>query len=280
MKYLNEHNILASFYFWFDHTLLREGEAFQNISSQLYSTTGGAGFQFGTPYKQWVYDSSIPNAQIPSGAYVNNNFVPRGGSGLKLDFFNAQLNFTTSPPTNEVVSGDFAIKDFDLHVTDESEEVLLFQTKYLPKQPINQQIEGKILESHEKVYPSVFLKYNVGDNESYQLGLANGKVTSNVRAIVLADNIYLFDGITSLFRDKRNNCFYILQPEEMPLDAYSDLKSGSYNYLNTVDAIANKPSKTVYIKNVSISKFSEKVNVDIEKGVIAGIIDFDLELFK
>ena len=53
---------------------------------------------YNSPYKQWVYNSDIEGAVIPTGVYVDTgdgvyNFCGRGQSGLMIDFDNGRVLF-------------------------------------------------------------------------------------------------------------------------------------------------------------------------------------------
>jgi hypothetical protein len=81
MKPQYQHNVTTSFALWFDHYLLEKGEAYSNQTGTFtyyadprISTTYKA---FGTPYKQFVYDSTITGASIPSGVHVSGVFKGR-----------------------------------------------------------------------------------------------------------------------------------------------------------------------------------------------------------
>ena len=82
-------NLMSSFYLWLDHEILYKGEAFINYSGKLYSSPDPNFYNnsvYSAPFRQWVYDSSIPNANIPSGVFINNNYISRNVSGLNIDF--------------------------------------------------------------------------------------------------------------------------------------------------------------------------------------------------
>jgi hypothetical protein len=82
-------NLMSSFYLWLDHEILTRGEAFINYSGKLYNSPD-PNFPnnsiYGAPFRQWVYDRSVPNANIPSGVFINGNYIARGVSGLNIDF--------------------------------------------------------------------------------------------------------------------------------------------------------------------------------------------------
>src|SRR5882724_8538039 len=130
MKRQTINDIYSSFFLYFSHTLLKEGEAYQNYYSQFYPIKDDrfADYSiFGSPFKQFIYDSSITGAAIPSGIYSNDTFIPRGQSGLKLDFTNGRVMFTGQ--VNIPVSGRFAFTDFNIYSTTKSDQELVFENR-------------------------------------------------------------------------------------------------------------------------------------------------------
>ena len=66
-------SLMPSFYLWLDHEILQRGNAFTVFSGQMYS---GMDYNYSnmvtytSPFRQWVSDSSVTNAVIPSGVYL------------------------------------------------------------------------------------------------------------------------------------------------------------------------------------------------------------------
>ena len=85
------HKFTNSFFLWFDNYLLTKGQAYTNTTGTFFNYTDErlpTGYKtFGSAYKQWVNDSSIAGATIPSGIYVNGTYSGRN-STLVLDFEN------------------------------------------------------------------------------------------------------------------------------------------------------------------------------------------------
>ena len=84
MKAQFENRIISSFLLWFDHTLLKEGEAFTNFGSNLYDVpTSFYGYEtYGAPFRQFVADSSIPNADVINGIHLTGTFAQVGQHGI------------------------------------------------------------------------------------------------------------------------------------------------------------------------------------------------------
>ena len=131
MKVAYQHEVTTSFVMWFDHFLLSKGEAYRNITSSCYHQVDDRlpdNTIFASPHKQWVTDSSIQGAQIPEGIYDDGIFVPRGTNGLKLDFENGRAILDSGFPASANITATFAIKDFNIYVTDQNEEDLIIES--------------------------------------------------------------------------------------------------------------------------------------------------------
>jgi len=78
MKPTFTHNVINSFFLWFDNFLMTKGDAYKTYTTKLYNyedlRLGGDKVVYGSPYKQWVYDKNITGATIPSGFTINNQF--------------------------------------------------------------------------------------------------------------------------------------------------------------------------------------------------------------
>ena len=85
MKEQFVHTLTNSFMLWFDHFLLEKGEAFSNQTGTFYHTPDNflddSYVPFSSPYKQFVTDSSITGATLPTGIagdshYIDYEFFP------------------------------------------------------------------------------------------------------------------------------------------------------------------------------------------------------------
>ena len=67
MKSQFDNQVVSSFMLWFDHTLLKEGEAYTNTTGLFYDMEDEiyGYFTYALPYKQIVSDKSITGAKIP-----------------------------------------------------------------------------------------------------------------------------------------------------------------------------------------------------------------------
>lgn len=277
MKPTFDHKASQSFLLWFDHELLSKGEAYKNVTSKLYPVGVYDGhFAYSAPFSQWVNDSSISGANVPDGIYVNGSFVPRGTSGLKLDYQHGRALFPLASGTVtgfQNVSGSYALKDCNIYYTTEDEKDVFFESKYHLRPKFSEQPTGI---DTKMTFPAAFVKFNPNENTPHSLG---GLEYTNLdfRVVVMTDNVYLLDGILSIFRDTNERVLPILEVSDLPWTPFGDVKSGDYNYY---DKIANNNSNLLYITKARTLKLSEKVNTSVSDNVYGGIIDFDTFIIR
>lgn len=268
---------MSSFYLWLDHKILNDGEAFINHSGNLYEeydpNYDGISSIYSSPFRQWVYDSSVIGANIPSGVTLNNNtFLPRGTSGLSLDFNKGRVIFDSNLVVNKNLSANFAFKEFNLYYTNEKDEQLLFENSY----PITSTIQGITggLGYQDLPFPCVFIKNRITENSPFSFGGLDNTETS-IRCVVLATNSFSLDSLLSIAADSFTNVFPVLNNTELPFNYLGDLKlSTPFDYKNICNSYAN--NSLAFIKNVTVSKLDEIKNSKTNKKSIGALIDFDI----
>lgn len=275
MKYSLDHNIEPSAYLWLDYVLVEQNEAFANYSGALRSSTqlvSGLN-SYSAPHRQFVYDSSVSGAFVPSGVSIGGTFAPTGAS-VKIDYYRGQALLTGSPAS---VTARYSYKEFNIYFTDSSEKQILFENKFVlaPRsQPKNENFDAKDLS-----YPCIFIKSSAGDNKM-ECFEGCGRTTIPVRLIILAENFFQYRAVTSALRDKKDKWMPIFNPNELPFDEYYSLKNGPFDYSESVKSIQTDAGRLAYISDVSVSDFQDKVNSLIGPRVFGGFIDLDLELFR
>jgi hypothetical protein len=274
---------MSNFFLWFDHTLLKKGEAFTNYGSKFYSVNNlyQGYYSYGSPFKQFVSDFSIAGANILNQVYINGAATNRNNNGfvaINYDmgqvYFSGQVNTSTT-----TLSGNYSVKDFNVYLTNDIEEKLLFETQFSLNPKVAQNPTG--LPPDSLTYPAVFIKNNGGNNEPAALGGLD-KTMFNVRAIVLADSQYDLDAVSSIFRDTNKTFIPLIEEGNMPYNSLGDFKNGAaYNF----DVLTSGLPETgrIFIDNVFVSKigglsFSQKTNLN--PNVFSLIIDFELEHFR
>src|SRR6478736_1691754 len=188
-------NLSASFYLWLDHEICSIGQAYQNFSGLLYPTTDPnfAGYnKFGSPFRQWVCDSSIENANIPSGVYNGNTFIPRGTSGLHIDYGNmlgengGRVISSGIPSGTTGLSASYCIKDFNIYYTNIDEAYLLFDlAPTLPDQSqLGFQPTGALFYK-DQPYPSIYFKFEDSQDDGFAFGGLD-TTKQEVRCVILS----------------------------------------------------------------------------------------------
>jgi hypothetical protein len=279
MKAQFENVLMSSMVLWFDHTLIKKGEAFSNYNSEFYPITNiyNGYYTYGAPFKNLIRDESITGVNIISGVYLNNNFIRTGQSGLvaiNADqgqlYFNSELN-------NPTISGNYAVKDYGIYLTNENEEKILFETKFNLNPKTTENPTG--LPINAQTYPAIYLKNNGGNNTPLAFGGLDSS-NINVRAIVISDSIFSMDAVSSIFKDTARTYIPIIQPSEMPFNSLNGLKS-RYNYDLLTTGRAGT-ANSVYIKNVYISKnvANRTQYQDLNPDAISAFVDFELEVYR
>jgi hypothetical protein len=271
MKAQLDNVLMSSMIMWIDNTILKRGEAFQNYNSQFYPITNiyNGFYSYGLPFKQVVSDSSVSGANLLSGVYVNNSFITVGQSGLTgINPFQGQVYFTGNQ-AGKTLSGTYAVKDFNIYLTNQPEEELLFETEYKIRPKTSQNPTGLAIESI--TYPCIFLKNNGGTNEPFALG-GQDQTMMEVRAVVLADNMFNLDAVCSLLKDTARK--YVPLINNSPFNVFGALNSGYFNY-NSLTSGINLSNDAFYITEVNISKIFANLNTKNNQ-VFPAFVDFTL----
>lgn len=270
-----QHKLTNSFMLWFDNYLLTKGQAYTNVSSNFYGYTderiASIYKAYGSPYKQWVTDSSIAGATIPSGVYINGTFRDRD-DGVILDFENGRALWQTAS-TSLSVSGDFAVKDFNIYYSNETEEDLIVENKYTVNSRFPSPVESYI-SPYDQVVPAIFLSMASMNNKGFALG-GMEETTVRANAVVLAEDSYQLDGVLSIFSDSRNEVFNMIPMSQHPFNEYCDLKSGTYSYVDLKNQ--NDDGRPFYIDTATTSKLTDKARKSLANDLYVGFIDFDIQ---
>lgn len=259
----------ASTRLFVENYLLYFQSAYDNYSGQLYSTTDPnySNYQiWGSPFRQWVVDSSVTGAYIPSGVYQNGAFVPRGTSGLAIDYERGRV-LCTGGLNNPTAA--YAVKEFNCYFTHIDEADLLIDNAFLIK-PKLQQNTGALFWNQEPV-PAIYFKLQHSENVPWAFGGTDQSETI-ISAIVIADSPYKLDACCTALTDTARKYFPLLKLEELPFNILGDVKSGVYNY---VDLCQGK-TDLVMIERVKTSKFSESTNKQISQKCWVALVDFKL----
>tara|TARA_E500000318_G_C3557568_1_gene211828 strand:- start:62 stop:913 length:852 start_codon:yes stop_codon:yes gene_type:complete len=279
MKPQYQHELMTSFFLWFDHELLQKGEAYSNKTGTLYAKADSRlpdnYISLQSNYKQWVNDSSVTGETNP---IIPTSF---GGSGrsnnIIFDFENGRLIETGgSLSVGDTLTGTFAVKDFNIYLTNESEEDLIVENKFtLNSRYGTPTISG--IEPYDQIIPAIFINSEFMRNEGFAFG-GEDKTTNTIKAVVLAENDYQLDGVLSIFADSARKSFSKIPFSGHPVTEYGDIKNESYLYKSLSNAYS--ASNPYYIEDVIVSKFSERAQSKVPGDIKVGFIDFDVSTLR
>ena len=277
MKPQFDNQIMSSLLLWFDNKLLTKGEAYQNTTGQFYSVSDEYyGYEtYASTYSQIISDASITGATIPTGLYAGEG----GSAGLyAIDYNNGRSYWSGVQSSN--VTGSFSIKDFNVFLTNSTEDEILFQTQYTNRNEISTVVPTG-LEAGTKTYPVVYLKNDGSYNEPFAFGGQDNTVM-NVRAIVIADSQFEIDAIGSLFRDQEKTLVPIFEESDMPFNQFGYYRNDvQYNYTGVTDG--KNESQQFFLEEVNVSRFNRVLENEVRKfnpNVYSTIIDFELSKIR
>lgn len=271
------HNFVSSFILWADHYLLDKGQAYSNKTGYLYPYIDDrmpSDFNiYASPYKQWVSDSSITSADVISEVWVNTTGKSRP-DGVFFDYDNGRVLLSGSAYTStDTVTGSFAVKDFNIYYSNESEEDLVIENKFKPNHYIYDGTETGIAP-YDQVVPAVFISTSLAKNEPLCFG-GMDKSAIMARAVVLSDDAYKLDGALSLFADANNVAFRQVNFEDYPFEVFGDVKNDNYNY----ETLAQS-STLFYIDEVTVSKLSDRIKRSVLNDLFVGFADFEVAIHR
>tara|TARA_Y100001937_G_C7080038_1_gene312491 strand:+ start:74 stop:919 length:846 start_codon:yes stop_codon:yes gene_type:complete len=271
------HVATSSFVLWFDKWLLHKGEAYTNYTNQklyyLEDERLPSFVTYSSAFKQWVRDSSIPGATVPDDVMVNGSALGRGLQDMKIDYDNGRVIMNTNVGTSRDILTDFAVKDFNIYITNQEEEELITESKF----DVNSRFfnSEKAIPPYTQVLPAIFINCKQLENQPFSFG-GEDSTTLQFRCVVMADEVYKLDGALSIFADARETCFFEIPYNEYPVSEYGDNKFGIYNY----DDLASNREDKYYVTEVVTSKMSDRLNKKVLPNLFIGFIDIDVVKYR
>jgi hypothetical protein len=272
------HKLTSSFHLWADHVLLERGKAFTTLTGQFTNYTDTSipsSYEvFGCPHKEWVTDSSVDGAVVPSGFFVDGSFQARDGESFILDFINGRV-IASGVDSSNSISGVYSVKDFNIYASNQDEESLVVETceNYSNQyNTIGTDISTPYLPPKTQKVPAIFINTQTQVNEPFALGgLDNSKVRVNMT--VFAKNPYELDGVLGLFADTSDEIFKEVPLEAAPMNEIGDIKGGYYNYN---ELVAASGISNISIDSVKTSKVSDSLKRSLKTELYIGFADFEL----
>ena len=280
MKPQFQHEVTTSFVLWLDNYLLKKGEAFKNVTSSLYYLEDDRmpGFHsYSSPYKQWIFDKSITGSKVPDEITALTGEITRA-DGLILDYENGRALLPTASFTNaESLTATYSVKDFNIYVTNQTEEELITENKFETNSRFKQ--EEFAIAPYSQVLPAIIISNPYGRNQPFCLG-GEDQTIMDIRCVVMAENIYQLDGALSIFADASQEVFGKLKFEDYPLTEYGDAVDFFYNSLVNQRVIESNQRDLCYVSSVTASKLSDRVSKRIDPTLFVGFIDFSISSYR
>lgn len=291
MKTQFDHEFQSSFFLFLDNYIIYPGGG-SGISGgldfQYYADTSDVydGLSaFYCPQKQLVSD--VPDSGDQK-VYIENGLQPDhwygqtddGDELLVIDHYEGRVILnetfygnTASHPTM-TVSGDFSQKDFNVYITNESEEQLLLENEFIiaaESESYVQSVSG--LSERRYVVPGAFISLNSSTNDPYGFG-GEDDTKENIRVVCIGDSNYSLDGILSLCRDAARRSFPLIPFQDFPYGEFFHIKDTGYGYTGLQEQYST--GKHAYIENVNTSKMFDRSSTKIPKGLRVGFADFEI----
>lgn len=250
-----DNKIITSFLLYIDNRIQQRGSGFYNTNGLFYPTQSNVNglYAYTCPYKQLCNDTSVPGATVMSGVYLNNTYISVGESGLAaINHYDGALYFNSPLPKNTIISGNFAIKDFSIYLSDQPDYKVLFGSKFVPNPKFGQQPKtGLPLDA--KTAPAVYLVVKNQENKPFAFaGLDDNSIS--IRAIVIADTAYEKIAVCNILKNLYMRPFRFVT--STPFDYLGNMTGINYNYTGL-------PVSDFYKPLVLKSKVSE-VNLEGE----------------
>lgn len=264
--------MVTSFMLFLDHEIQRQGQAFANRSSLFYpenSDVQGT-FVYSSPYLQMCNDTSISGANIMSGVYLNGNFVKVGQSGLvAINHYEGDVRFNTQLPKNTTISGNFAVKDFNVYLADQPDYNVIMSDKYSANPKYGQVATGIPLGN--KVMPAVFLV----PKEQEAKDLAFAGIDDNairIRAMIVCENVYQRVAVCNIFKNLKLRQFKLVAAT--PFDYLGNMTGVNYNY----DTLSYYGAYSPFVQKAKVTEIPN-VGTYTDATKQFAMVDFDLSVW-
>ncbi len=284
MKVQFDHELQSSFYLWFDDRITRVMEGTNPdvpMVFDYYADTNDTPDSFDTYYSP--YRQLLANGEnVPSGVYINGSFQNQNttdaGQYLLIDHNQGRVILDPNQyGSNLTVSGNFSTKDFNVYMTNETEEELLIENTFILSSDSQTQLEKAAdLNIDHYVVPAAFITMSSSENKPFEFG-GTDQTIYNIRTVVMADSNYGLDAMLSHFRDTKNLGFKLLTFDQFPFGEYFHIKEPPYTYTG----IAGRRSADTWIQDVKTSKLYDRNSVlNLSKGIKVGFIDFKINIVR
>lgn len=284
MKTQFSHNLLSSFYLWFESILLGDdakayatdqSNEFSYVSDNPQIPDGYYGYE--GKFRELVAEYSVDKPN--SGVFIDGVFTSGDSPDIYIDYKNGRIVVPQASGTGLTITANNTIKEINIYITEEDEEQLLVMGDFVPSDNNDSTFlylnKGKL---DEKIFqlPAVFITSNTPQNELISFG-GEYDTKTRIKAIVMCYDNYTRDGILSLFADQIDTCFKQIPFEDYPYGDFYSLKSYPYSY----SSFSSSYTTNNFIEGVQTSTISNPVIMNkLEKNLLVGFIDFDVSSWR
>ena len=278
-----DHKLQSSFYLWFDDRLTRVASGVsepQAMDFTYYSETNDVPSNldaYYSPYRQLVANGDA----VPSGVYINGVLTDQNSdpaSYLVIDHNQGRVILDPNVyGSNLSISGEFRTKDFNVYMTNETEEQLLIENTFVLASDSETHLQNvEKLNLDHYVVPAAFVTLSTSTNKPFAMGGLDQTII-DMRVVAMADSNYGLDAILSHFRDTKNLGSYLFEYQDFPFGEFFHIKSPPYNYSTMISG----KMPDIWIQDVKSSKLYDRNSVlKLGKGIKVGFIDFRLNVVR
>lgn len=288
MKAQFDHQLLMSFYLWFEKELLKDNlKAYQTGLSNTFKyvdfndiPTNYIGYQ--GQFRQLVAEEGVdvPN----SGFFFGSSFITGdsdSNGGVHIDYNNGRILFPSASGTSLDVTANSTVKEVNTYTTNADDLSVLLHSDFVEEGQSSQYLYNKEGKLDERTYflPACIISLVNSDNEEFAFG-GEEDTKSRIRVIVLSNNEFILDGVVSRSRDMVRNNITHIPYNQLPYGQSFTLKSFPYNY-DTLKNNQGDNSLISHINKVSATvAVSETVRERLNKNISIAFIDFDLSTYR
>ena len=288
MKAQFDHQLLMSFYLWFEKELLSEDlKAYQTGLSNTFKYVNFndipdsfVGYQ--GQFRQLVAeeDVDVPN----SGFFVGGSFITGDSSengGAHVDYNNGRILFPSASGQNLTITANSTVKEVNTYTTNADDLSVLLHSDFIEEGQSSQYFYNKDSKLDEKIYflPACIISLVNSDNEEFAFG-GEEDTKSRIRVIVLTSNEFILDGVVSRSRDMVRKNITHIPYNQLPYGQSFTLKNFPYKY-NTLKTNQGDNALISHINKVSPTvAVSDTVRERLNKNISIAFIDFDLSTYR
>lgn len=264
-----DNRIVSSFMLFIDHEIQRQGLAYSNKGGLFYQDENEFQgiYTYTCSYKQLANDTSISGANIMSGVYLNNSYVSVGQSGLlSINHYDGSVNFDHAIPSGTRISGDFAVKDFSIYLSDQADYQVVMNSKFHSNPKYAQLATG--ISQDVKSMPAVFLVPKNQQAKDFAFaGIDDNSIT--IRGVVVCENAFQRVAIGNILKN------FKLKPLKLaystPFDYLGNMTGINYNYYNLPIDTSYDP-RIMSVKVIEVPQ--DQSPLDMKKQI--SMVDFEI----